>query len=162
MDDDADDFFDKLDRELAEELKRQSSFIKHLEEAIWEIVHTIHPDYNVLPQEVCQRLGEELHRYVIDVNEFLDYATSELYKEENLPNEIAEVNEPSEDEHLFYQTFKKSKELALSYYPEIFEADSKVLRMLNLNCFVAMSEFTVAFDYLCYNYLDYYIEEDTE
>jgi hypothetical protein len=74
----------------------------------------------------------------------------------------AAVNEPSEDEHLFYQTFKKSKELALSYYPEIFEADSKVLRMLNLNCFVAMSEFTVAFDYLCYNYLDYYIEEDTE
>lgn len=153
-------FFEDSEKELAEEIKRQEGFIKAVEESVLKIIYEIHPDYGEVPKNIKTRISKDLHQAAVEINEYLDYAISELYNSNPYQGEISPVGEISEDRVLLKKCFEKSKELVIEYFPEIYEANSEVLRMLNLTCFVAMAEFVEGFNFLCIDYLEYFYEED--
>lgn len=159
-------FFEDSERELAEEKQRQEDFMKALENAVFEIVNSIHLDYKTVPERIHKRNLKELHNYVVDINEVLDYQLSMLFKESNgfKPNppsiEVPNIREFDEENMLAKKSYEKSKELIVAYYPEIYEANSEVLRMINFTCYIAMSEFETGFNFLCLDYLEAFYEED--
>ena len=153
-------FCEDSERELKAEKERQEGFMKALEEAVLEIIIFIHSDYDSVPVSIQKRIKKELHGYVVGINEYLDYVTSPLYKADSKISEVPNIREIEEENILWKKSFEKTKELIVAYFPEIYEADSEVLRMLNFTCYISMHEFETGFNFLCIDYLEYFYEED--
>ena len=153
-------FCEDSERELAQEIERQEGFIKALEIAVLEIIRSIHSDYDNVPERIQKLIEKELHQYIVEINEYLDYNVTGYIPVVSHSIEIPPVREIDEDRILLKKCYEKSKELVIAYFPEVYDANGEVLRMIDLSCFVAMAEFETGFNFLCVDYLEAFV--DTE
>jgi len=152
-------FLEESELEIAREKQRQEAFIKALEEAMMEIIRAVHSDYEDVPAKIHKRIATELLRYCVEINEYLDYTMSSLYRAATPYGEIGSVKEIDAEKILLKKCYEKSKALAVLHFPEIYQADSEVLKMLDMTCYISMHQFVEGFNFLCVDYLDYFYEE---
>lgn len=151
---------EKMDQEFADEIKRQEGFMRAVEDSVLKIIYEIHPDYDEVPTNIKTRITKDLHQAAVEINELLDYVLTGK-TDIDYCMEASPVREIDETEHpLLKQSYEKAKEKIVKFFPEIYEADSQTLLHINMTCFVSMHLFEEGFNFLCVDYLEYFVKED--
>lgn len=151
---------EKMDQELADEIKRQEGFMRAVEESVLKIIYEIHPDFDEVPTNIKTRITKDLHQAAVEINELLDYVLTGK-TDIDYGMGASPVREIDETEHpLLKQSYEKAKEKIVKFFPEIYEADSQTLLHINMTCFVSMHLFEEGFNFLCVDYLEYFVKED--
>lgn len=151
-----DAFFNSLDKELTDEIKRQDAFINELEHELIELCFKCYPEHEVLRNEIIEELKAEAHESVLMMSELLDYLVCLKPDDSNENPEQYEIPKPKIEEDNFSQRksdFKfgcheKVKEMVTKHFPELGDLSGNSIRNINHSAYCSILNFVTAFIYL--------------
>ena len=154
-----DAFFNSLDKELADEIKRQDAFIKDLEHELIELSFKCYPEHETLRNEIIEELKSEAHESVLFMSELLDYLvylrpddSNENPEQYDIPKPEIEGDDFSQRKSDFkYSCHEKVKEMVTKHFSELADLSGNSIRNINHSAYCCILNFVTAFIFLVRN-----------
>ena len=151
-----DAFFNSLDKELEDEIKRQNAFIKDLEHELIELSFMCYPEYEKLRTDIIEELKLEAHESAVMMSELLDFLVCMPPDDSNENSQQYTIPKPKIEADNFLQRksdFKfscheKTKEMVTKHFPELAELSGNSIRNINHSAYCEVLNFVTAFIYL--------------
>ena len=154
----AEAFFNNMERDTKQEIKRQNAFVRSLERALFTTCFKCYPEYKINRDYIVSRIKDEAHEAVISINDDLDMLIhSGLDESFNTPEKFTLDYKDKEEEteelfkrsiNLKYMCFEKVKEKINKYYPEIVNLKGYEILYLNYSAYCCILNFQEAFIYV--------------
>ncbi len=151
-----DAFFNALDKELEDEIKRQTAFIKELEHELIELSFKCYPEHEKIRIDIIEELKLEAHESAVMMSELLEFLVYMPSDDSNENPEQYTIQKPKIEDDSFLQRksdFKfscheKVKEMVTKHFPELADLSGNSIRNINHSAYCEILNFVTAFIYL--------------
>lgn len=152
-----DAFCNSLDKELDEEKKRQTLFMKTLEFELIDLSFRCYPEHIDLRNEIIEPLKEEAHESALMMSELMEYLvclkpddSAEDPEQYTIPyRKYFEDEEFEQRKNEFrLSCHEKVKEIVTKFFPELGDLSGNAIRNVNHSAYSSILNFCTAFIYL--------------
>jgi len=153
----AEAFFNSLDKELDAEINRQNIFIKTLETELIELGFKCYPECERLKKEIAEQILAEAHESALMMSELIEYLvclkpddSEENPEQYNIPyrNEIIDDEFERRKNEFKFSCHEKVKETVTKFFPELADLSGNAIRNINHTAYCSVLNFVVGFIYL--------------